>query len=198
MKTKKIMIAFMAVLTMSVAFVNAQAVKTGVEKVTFNVNMTCQNCVNKVEKNIAFEKGVKTMDVNLEAKTVTLTYDSKKTDKVKLQEAITKLGFVVSETSVKGDKACCSKTSVCADKKEGGCCKDSIASKTCSDKKEGACCKEGTAAKACADKKEGACCKEGTAAKACADKKEGACCKSEVVASSDAKKASACCQTSVK
>ncbi len=61
----------------------------------FRVSLTCQNCVNKVSENIAFEKGVKGLDIKLENKTVAVIYDAAKTDEKTLGEAIRKLGFEV-------------------------------------------------------------------------------------------------------
>jgi copper chaperone CopZ len=63
------------------------------EKVTFAVNMHCENCKARIEKNISWEKGVKDLTVNLEKKTVALIYDPRKTTEEKLKKAIEKLGF---------------------------------------------------------------------------------------------------------
>ena len=61
--------------------------------VVFNVTMDCHSCQQKIEKNIAFEKGVKALDVSLQKQTVQVTYDTRKTTVEKLQEAIKKLGY---------------------------------------------------------------------------------------------------------
>ena len=50
----------------------------------------------KIEKNIAFEKGVKALSVDLDAKTVKVTYTKAKNDVAKLQKAIEKLGYEVA------------------------------------------------------------------------------------------------------
>jgi copper chaperone CopZ len=57
------------------------------------VSMSCENCKAKVEKNIAYEKGVKELDVDLPTKTVTIKYRSDKTSPAKLEKAIKKLGY---------------------------------------------------------------------------------------------------------
>lgn len=67
--------------------------KKKTEEVTFQVNMHCQNCQSKIEKNIPWEKGVKDLAVDLEAKTVKIVYDPKKTNEDKLKEAFEKLDF---------------------------------------------------------------------------------------------------------
>ena len=62
----------------------------------FNVGLHCQNCVKKVKENISFEKGVKALEVDLEKKTVTITYDPAKTNEATLRKAIEKLGYTCS------------------------------------------------------------------------------------------------------
>jgi len=74
---------------------NKKTVKNDKETVTFDVSMTCENCQKKIEKNIAFEKGVTDMKVNLEKKTVTLEFKKSQTTVEKLKAAIEKLGYEV-------------------------------------------------------------------------------------------------------
>ncbi len=106
MKTKSIFIALFTFL-----FVSGMFAKN--EKVVFSVSMDCISCQKKIEKNIAFEKGVKALDVQLEANTVAVTYDDSKTDIAKLQKGFKKIGYDAVEVKV----ACCK------DKAEGECCK---------------------------------------------------------------------------
>ena len=61
--------------------------------VTFSTNMTCKNCVRKVNENLSFEKGVKDLDVSLKDERITIKYDRRKTDEVKLAASIKKLGY---------------------------------------------------------------------------------------------------------
>ena len=65
------------------------------KEVTFDVSKTCDNCKKRIEKNIAFEKGVTDMQVDLPAKTVMVVYHANKTNQEKLQKAIEKLGYEV-------------------------------------------------------------------------------------------------------
>ncbi|MDD3322452.1 MAG: heavy-metal-associated domain-containing protein [Paludibacter sp.] len=119
MKTKIILIALLSFL-----FVGGMFAKK--EKVTFSVEMDCMSCKQKIEKNIAFEKGVKDMDVNFEKKTVILTYDDSKTDIAKLQKGFKKIGY---EAVVVKPAACCGENTSegckekCADKKSEEACK---------------------------------------------------------------------------
>lgn len=141
MKTKQIFSLLLTVLVLTSSMVIAQT-KTGTDKVVFDVNMHCEACQKKIEKNIAFEKGVKAMEVNLENKTVALNYDAKKTSPEKLQNALVKLGYTAS---VKADKACCDKTA------KADCPTTKPASEVkgeCKDKTAGCCDKAKTADKA--------------------------------------------------
>lgn len=61
------------------------------QTVVLDVDIHCQGCVNKIEKNIAFEKGVKDLVCDLETKTVTVTFDPTKTDLPTLLEAFAKI-----------------------------------------------------------------------------------------------------------
>lgn len=76
-----------ALLSMGMAFAKGEK-----KTVVFTVDLHCQGCVNKVEKNIPFEKGVKDMFCDLQKKTVTIVFDSTKTSVEALQEAFKKIG----------------------------------------------------------------------------------------------------------
>jgi copper chaperone CopZ len=67
--------------------------KKKTEEVVFLVNMFCENCKKKIEKNVSWEKGVTDLRVNLDEKKVTILYDSQKTTVASLQTAIEKLGY---------------------------------------------------------------------------------------------------------
>lgn len=50
-------------------------------------------CKKKITENLRFEKGVSKIDVSLKENTITITFDSKKTNTEKLIEAFKKIGF---------------------------------------------------------------------------------------------------------
>lgn len=81
------------------AGVNAQNKKKSknIQEVTFVSSIDCKNCVKKVEANLPYEKGIKDMKVTLDDKTIWIKYDADKTDKIKLAEAIRKLGYEAEE-----------------------------------------------------------------------------------------------------
>lgn len=61
--------------------------KANKQTVKFYVQLHCDACVQKVMKNIAFEKGVKDIVCSVEDQTVLVTYDANKTDIPTLQKA---------------------------------------------------------------------------------------------------------------
>lgn len=83
--------------------VNKKEVKT----VYFKSNLTCHGCMNDVKENIAYEKGVKDLKVDLNTNIITITYKTAKTDENKLEAAIKKLGYAankVDKPKVKEEK----------------------------------------------------------------------------------------------
>ena len=88
------------------------------------VSAECNSCKDKIEKNIAFEKGIKDVNVDLETKVVTLKYKPDQTNPEKLLKAIEKLGYkaelVKSEDKATGDSKKCNDPSPC--KKSKSCC----------------------------------------------------------------------------
>ena len=63
--------------------------------------MHCENCENKIKKNLRFESGVKKIETSIKEQTVTVTYDAKKTDVKKIQAAMKDIGY---DTQVVSDK----------------------------------------------------------------------------------------------
>lgn len=70
--------------------------KVELKEVTWTVNLHCENCVEKVNENLAFEKGVKDLKVSLEEGTVYIKFDPSKTSEETLAAAMKKLGYEVS------------------------------------------------------------------------------------------------------
>lgn len=62
-------------------------------EVKIKTSAQCEMCKNRIEKDMAFEKGVKTVKLDLETKVLTVTYNEKKTDPEKLRNAVTKIGY---------------------------------------------------------------------------------------------------------
>lgn len=104
---KRILIFLLAIMPMAFCLSTMQA-KPNKQKVVLYVDLHCQDCCDKILKNIPFDKtlknGVKDLVFDLEAKTVTVTYDANKTDVAAIQNAFAKIGKPASTQSPK----CCS------------------------------------------------------------------------------------------
>ena len=73
----------------------AKVVKTLV--VTTQPQMHCDGCETKIKGNLRFEKGVKSIETNVEAQRVTITYDADKTKPETLINAFGKFGYKATE-----------------------------------------------------------------------------------------------------
>lgn len=92
------------VMTIAIAVVSVMAIsakptgKTASDTtivVTVTPPMHCSNCENKIKSNIRFQKGVKSIETDLEKQTVTIVADKKKIDTAKLAKAFSKIGYDV-------------------------------------------------------------------------------------------------------
>lgn len=87
MDMKKFFMALMLCLTSLTAAIAGEK-----QTVVFNVDLHCQGCIDKIYKNIAYEKGVRDLVCNLDHQTVKVVFDTEKTDVKTLQMAFAKLG----------------------------------------------------------------------------------------------------------
>ncbi|GAB1415056.1 heavy-metal-associated domain-containing protein [Paludibacter sp.] len=93
MKTKTIIMVLMATV-LAISPISAKKEDPNKQTVVFCIDdMECQSCKVKIEKNIAFEKGVKAMEVSLDKKTVEVTFDNRKNNVESLQGAFKKIGY---------------------------------------------------------------------------------------------------------
>lgn len=90
---------------------NAQTDKA-IDTVFIKAQVDCHNCKNSIEHDMAFAKGVKSIDANVESKVVTISYKSAKTDPETLLKEMKEIGFegelVKTEPCSSKDKKCCS------------------------------------------------------------------------------------------
>lgn len=103
---KTLVIIITALMAFSVSLSAGPKKKAEIKEVTFSVHLHCQNCVNKVQENIAFEKGVKDLKVSLENQTVYVKYDAAKNSEATLKAAIEKLGYPVAGVVESGHENC--------------------------------------------------------------------------------------------
>lgn len=90
MKTIKIL-----TLVLSIIFVNIAAAQDSAEikEIKFKANVECNNCKAKIEKNMAFAKGVKAVDADVETKIVTIKYKADKTTPKDIETELKKCGY---------------------------------------------------------------------------------------------------------
>jgi mercuric ion binding protein len=121
MKTlKKITSAFILIVFF-VATGKSQEQATTAE-VKIKTSATCDMCKETIEKNLAFEKGIKKSVVDVDSKVVTVTYNPEKTSPEKIRMAISKIGYDADDVpadakAYKKLDECCKKGKVCTDKK---------------------------------------------------------------------------------
>lgn len=98
---KRIILFLLAILPMAFVLSTAEA-KPNKQKVVLYVYLHCQDCCDKILKNIPFDKelknGVKDLEFDIAAQTVTVTYDANKTDVPALQKAFAKIGKPATTT----------------------------------------------------------------------------------------------------
>jgi len=103
MKTKFIALATAVLIG---ATVSAKDIKTAV--FTTTPEMHCANCENRIKDNIRFERGIKKIDTDLKAQTVTIKYDADAITPEAIEKAFKKIGFdvvLVSDTPEKEKKS---------------------------------------------------------------------------------------------
>lgn len=92
---KTLIVLALAVMGLTVT-ANAGNEKKATKTVTYEVSLHCESCKNKVEKNIPYEKGVKDLKVDLEKKTVTVTFREDKNTTEGIRKALEKLGYTAT------------------------------------------------------------------------------------------------------
>jgi len=70
----------------------------------YSVSIDCQNCVDKITKDLAFVRGVRDLEFNIEEKTVAVTYRYDRVDKGTLAQRMRDLGYEVEEIKKKEEK----------------------------------------------------------------------------------------------
>lgn len=110
MKKIKSIIALVLLFTLSL---NAFAAK---DTLVVKASIVCQSCKKTIENGLRFEKGIKLATVDVDAKTVTVIYNSDKTNPEAIRKAISKLGY--DADNVPADKIAYDKLESCC-KKDG-------------------------------------------------------------------------------
>lgn len=100
MKNQTSKISLMAIVAFTLLFsVNlfSQEKEKKTKTIEIKSTVVCGMCEERIIKDMAFEKGVKDVKVDLETKIITITYKTEKTDEKTLKKAITKIGYDADE-----------------------------------------------------------------------------------------------------
>jgi len=97
MKMKIVISGLLLSLLLSGVLVFSQEKASKTEKVIIKTSAVCQQCKDRLEKNIAFEKGVRAVSLDLETKELTVEFRTGKNTKEGLKKAVTKVGYDADE-----------------------------------------------------------------------------------------------------
>lgn len=119
MKIQKKSISIYAVFLFFIALIpyTSKAQDNKLEELKIKSSVVCDMCKTTIEKELAFEKGVKKSTVDVDSKIVTVLYNPKKTTPDKIRTAISKIGYDADEVpadtkAYKKLDACCKKDAV--------------------------------------------------------------------------------------
>jgi periplasmic mercuric ion binding protein len=92
----------------------AQEPKKGTEEVKIQTSAVCGMCKERIEHDLAFEKGIKSVSLDNETKVVTVGFSPKKTNPDNIRLAISKIGYDADD--VKADPVAYEKLPNCCKK----------------------------------------------------------------------------------
>ena len=87
------------------------------DTVRIQTSAICEQCKDRIEHDLSFEKGIRTAHLDLNSKVVTVVYNSKKTDAEKIREAIAEIGY--DADSIKANPKSYQKLPSCCKKDSG-------------------------------------------------------------------------------
>ncbi|MEI8007423.1 MAG: heavy metal-associated domain-containing protein, partial [Bacteroidota bacterium] len=114
MKTKNVILSSMVLFALILVSAAAFSQDKKAETIKIKTSAVCDMCKDRIEKSLAFEKGVKTAVLDVDTKIVTITYNPTKTTPDDLRKAISKLGY--DADNVAKDKAAFAKLPACCKK----------------------------------------------------------------------------------
>ena len=84
------------IIFISMFFVMSGFIKTAMaqmDTIRIKTSSICEQCKERIENDLSFEKGIKSSNLDLKTKIVTVVYNPKKTDEQRIRVAITKIGY---------------------------------------------------------------------------------------------------------
>lgn len=97
MTKKMILTALLAVTTFSANAKPKEEAKQDTLVVSTTPKMHCENCENKIKKNIRFVKGTKKIETSVPNQSVTIVYDPTKANLEEYKKAFKKIGFEIKK-----------------------------------------------------------------------------------------------------
>jgi len=91
---KIILISTIAILSTNISFAQKQ---NKYEEIKIKTSAVCEMCKTTIEKAMAYEKGVKSFELDLKTKVLTVKYNPKKTTPEKIKKAVTLVGYNADE-----------------------------------------------------------------------------------------------------
>ncbi len=89
--------ALTSLILMGISFAGAPTRDDKEKEVKIKTSAICGMCKARIERNLAFEKGVKESDLDVKTKIVTIKYNPAKTDVARLKANISKTGYDAEE-----------------------------------------------------------------------------------------------------
>lgn len=107
----KAMIMILLLISTSVVF--SQEVKK-IETIEIKTSAQCDQCKERIEKAMAYEKGVKKSNLDVETAVLTVEYSPKKTSPEKIKKTVSDVGYDADEVLANPDAyqklpTCCKK-----------------------------------------------------------------------------------------
>ncbi len=101
---------------------SAKAQDATTAELKVKTSAVCGMCKETIEKYMAFEKGVKKSNLDVESKILTVTYNPEKITPEKIRKAISKSGYDADDVpadpkAYKKLNGCCKKGKMCEEKK---------------------------------------------------------------------------------
>jgi periplasmic mercuric ion binding protein len=114
---KTIYVTILVVLT--IAFAKAQqadsaSTKNNIQTIVIKTSAVCEMCKDRIEKAMAYEKGVKSSSLVVDTKLLTVTFDTRKTSIDKIKKSVSQAGYDADEIladpkAYENLDACCKK-----------------------------------------------------------------------------------------
>lgn len=95
MKSIKIVLAVLIISFSIAGIAQEKETKKGKDLKTLEIKTSsqCDMCKKRIEKNMAYEKGVTFVELNVETKILTVKYKENKTSPEQLRKAVSKIGY---------------------------------------------------------------------------------------------------------